>query len=140
MCNYSLEVLKSRDAIAGERLETRRFYTGSLGFASAKEPDVAVCIKNGVTLLLRDVPRELRSELKIGAEAIATFATVHRRRRWWDIWTLTGDDHDALLFSGGTTILISSLPEGLTADVLSPGREGIPADKAEYPVLTPLDS
>ncbi|RPI29728.1 MAG: hypothetical protein EHM61_00645 [Acidobacteria bacterium] len=123
MCNYSLECLESRDAVPGERLVTRRFYTGSLGFASPQDPTVAVCLKDRVRLVLREVPKDLQSRLKIRAETVASFRLLQRQRRWWDFWSLGSSEQDTLLFDSGTTILISRLPEGLIADVLLPDSQ-----------------
>jgi len=139
MCNYSLECFESRDAIPGERLVTRRFYTGSLGFSSPQDPGVAVCLKDGVRLILRDVPKSLQSRLKIGTEAIATFGMREPRHRWWDFWSLSGYERDALFFDNGTCILVSRLPEGLTADVLSPDAEDVLPEKTAARIPAPVD-
>lgn len=119
MCNYSLESLKSREAIEGERLVTRRFYTGSLGFVAADQPDVAVCLREGVQLVLRDIPSTLQSQLGVGEEAVARFAFLTKPRKWWNFWSLDVFDIDGLVFENGKSILISRLPDRLKADVLS---------------------
>jgi len=118
MCNYSLESIKSREAIEGERLVTRRFYTGSLGFVSADQPDVAVCLREGVELVLRDIPRTLQTQLGVGEEAVARFAFLTKPRKWWNFWSLDVFDTDGLVFENGKSILISRLSDRLKADVL----------------------
>ncbi|RPJ52680.1 MAG: hypothetical protein EHM23_32435 [Acidobacteria bacterium] len=119
MCNYSLECLESREAIEGERLVTRRFYTGSLGFVSPDQPDVAVCLREGVELVLRDIPASLQARLQAGEEAVARFAFLSKPRKWWNFWSLDVFDTDGLVFDNGKSILISRLPDRLRADVLS---------------------
>ncbi len=119
MCNYSLESVKSREAVEGERLVTRRFYTGSLGFVSTKQPDVAVCLREGVQLVLRDIPATLQTQLQVGEEAVARFAFLIKPRKWWNFWSLDVFDTDGLVFENGKSLLISRLPDRLKADVLS---------------------
>ena len=50
MCDYSLESIKSRDAVEGEDLVAHRFNTGTVGFISKDDPDCAVCCKSGVEM------------------------------------------------------------------------------------------
>jgi len=119
MCNYSLESLRSREAVEGERLVTRRFYTGSLGFVSTEQPDVAVCLREGVQLVLRDIPATLQTQLGVGEEAVARFAFLTKPRKWWNFWSLDVFDTDGLVFENGKSILISRLPDRFKADVLS---------------------
>ena len=44
MCDYSLEAYQSRPAAVGEKLTLERFPSGSMGFASGKSCDLAVCV------------------------------------------------------------------------------------------------
>src|SRR5512142_2737361 len=101
MCNYSLESLKSREAVEGERLVTRRFYTGSLGFVSANQPEVAVCLREGVQLVLRDIPAPLQTQLGVGDEAVVRFAFLTKPRKWWNFWSLDVFDTDGLVLENG---------------------------------------
>jgi len=119
MCNYSLECFQSREAVEGERLVSRRFYTGSLGFVSADQPDVAVCLREGVQLVVRDIPATLQTQLGVGEEAVARFAFLTKPRKWWNFWSLDVFDTDGLVFENGKSVLVSRLPDGLKADVLS---------------------
>ena len=43
MCDYSLELVRSRPAKVGDKLVTRDFGTGTRGFAAADDPGLAVC-------------------------------------------------------------------------------------------------
>jgi hypothetical protein len=44
MCDYSLHNVKSRSAKIGEKLTTKNFGTGTVGFASPDDVTIAVCI------------------------------------------------------------------------------------------------
>ncbi len=56
MCDYSLEMYQSRPARAGERYETHRFHSGSIGFVSPGALDVAVCMACDTELELERLP------------------------------------------------------------------------------------
>jgi hypothetical protein len=135
MCDYSLESYQSRDAIEGERLVTRRFQSGSQGFVSPECPEVAVCLEEGMQLVLRALPEKLQREKNVGEEVIVSFAYLNRnQRRWWAFWSLDSYYRDGLLFPNGQSIAINKLPEGLEADVLTtvlaaPASERESADK-----------
>jgi hypothetical protein len=44
MCDYSLEMYKSRPAVKDEFYETRRFASGSIGLVAPQARDTAVCM------------------------------------------------------------------------------------------------
>ena len=50
MCDYSLELVRSRPAKVGDKLVTRDFGTGTRGFAAADDPGLAVCVMPGTEL------------------------------------------------------------------------------------------
>ena len=50
MCDYSLHNVKSRPAKVGDKLTTRNFGTGTIGFAASEDASVAVCILPGTEL------------------------------------------------------------------------------------------
>ena len=51
MCDYSLHVVSTRSAKVGDRLISARFPgTDTRGFATAEEPNVAVCLLPGTEL------------------------------------------------------------------------------------------
>ena len=47
MCDYSLYNVKSRPANVGDKLTTRNFGRGTLGFAASEDANVAVCVLPG---------------------------------------------------------------------------------------------
>ena len=50
MCDYSLQNVKSRPAKVGDKLTTRNFGTGTVGFAASEDASVAVCVLPGTEL------------------------------------------------------------------------------------------
>ena len=57
MCDYSLHHVSSRPAKIGDRLITRNFHAGTLGFAAPEDKSVAVCVLPGTELSTRQVQR-----------------------------------------------------------------------------------
>jgi hypothetical protein len=113
MCDYSLHAIASRPAQVGETLTTTTFRgTSTRGFASANEPEVAVCILPGTELAFAE--------------------NVRYDNRW--IWTrqvnfrvgkfgatdqhIPDRHHDTIEFPDGSRVLVTLLCEGQHATVL----------------------
>jgi hypothetical protein len=113
MCDYSLHAVATRPAEVGETLITTTFRgTSTRGFASERDPSVAVCLLPGTEL--------------------AFAANVKYDSRW--IWTKTVNfrvgkfgaidpdvphrHHDAIEFPDGRNVLVTLLCEGQRATVL----------------------
>ena len=113
MCDYSLHAVASRPAEVGETLITTTFRgTSTRGFASEREPEVAVCMLPGTEL--------------------AFTKNVRYDNRW--IWTreinfrvgkfgVTDPDapdrhHDSIEFPDGSRVLVTLLCEGQRVSVL----------------------
>jgi hypothetical protein len=113
MCDYSLQSVKTRPAKVGDTLFTRRFITGTGGFAALEDIKVAVCLPPGTEL---------------------SFACEVRRSRLWP-WTKSTiqnrtaifrqinldnphTHHDVLEFPDGEVVLLTYLMEGQQATVL----------------------
>ena len=121
MCDYSLHAVESRPAEVGETLITTTFRgTSTRGFASEKNPAVAVCMLPGTELAFAE--------------------NVRYDNRW--IWTKTVGfrvgkfgaidpdvphrHHDAIEFPDGKSVLVTQLCEGQRATVLQlPVVDGI---------------
>ncbi len=120
MCDYSLRAVASRPAEVGETLITTTFRgTSTRGFASASDPNTAVCMLPGTELAFAE--------------------SVRFDSRW--IWPKTLDfrvgkfgvvdphipdrHHDAVEFPDGTSVLVTQLCEGQRVTVLQlPVKEG----------------
>ncbi len=113
MCDYSLHNVKTRPAKVGDKLFTRRFSSGTTGFAAPEDINVAVCLRPG-------------TELSFAAE-------VKRSRLWpWSKITIPHKTaifrqvnldcpythRDALEFPDGGVLLLTYLMENQQATVL----------------------
>jgi hypothetical protein len=139
MCDYSLHAVATRPALAGETLITTTFPgTTTRGFASERNPAVAVCMLPGTEL--------------------AFAANVRYDSRW--IWTREVDfrvgkfgtvdrhirdrHHDAIEFPDGSHVLVTLLCEGQRVTVLQlPVHQQAP-ERAPWvagaPAATPLSA
>lgn len=113
MCDYSLENYRNRPAQAGEILELQVFGSGTKGFVSPQQSDVAVCLMRGDTVLVASLPSPTPG-IKLGANA--TFEVKQRR----EFASGAVGHKDALQFEGVSgLVLLQDLPEGLTIEVVS---------------------
>jgi hypothetical protein len=114
MCDYSLHNVASRPAKVGDRLVTRDFGTGTRGFAAEEDLGSAVCVLPGTELAFA-------SPVECGAAGLlwrrttidhkaAIFRQVNKER--------AAAHHDALEFSDGRLVLLTTLSVGQEAVVL----------------------
>lgn len=61
MCDYSLEMAKSREAADNEDLILKAFRTGSKGFVDPSDEECAVCLKEGTELTLNVAGVEMKA-------------------------------------------------------------------------------
>jgi hypothetical protein len=112
MCDYSLELIMSRPAKAGDKLVSTRFpKTPTRGFASADDRSVAVCLLPGTELAFEE---EIRCDGVIFSwspgHKVAKFQQVNKDKQH--------AYHDALEFPDGKTVLLTQLSENQHATVL----------------------
>jgi hypothetical protein len=115
MCDFSLQSVRSRPAKVGDKLVTRDFGTGTLGFAAADDPGLAVCVMPGTEIAFsREVACLPSGLLGWKTQTIkhqtAIFRQVNKDR--------LAAHHDALEFPDGRTVLLTLLCERQTATVL----------------------
>ena len=67
MCDYSLEAYRSRPARLGERYETHRFESYSIGFIAPGDPSTAVCMAYDTKLRLEGIPEVVQRSLCVSA-------------------------------------------------------------------------
>ena len=113
MCDYSLHAMATRPAVVGETLISTTFRgTSTRGFASPREPAVAVCMLPGTELAFaQDVKYDSRwIWTKTIGFRVGKFNTInpHVRER----------HHDAIEFPDGSHVLVTQLCEGQRATVL----------------------
>jgi hypothetical protein len=115
MCDYSLQNVKSRPARVGEKLRTKHFNTGTLGFAAPEDATTAVCVLPGTELAFAGAVRCNRLGLlgwkpKVLNHLTAIFRQVNKQSPLMH--------HDSLEFPDGKMVLLTDLVEGQEATVL----------------------
>jgi hypothetical protein len=121
MCDYSLHNVRSRPAKVGDRLTTRRFNTGTTGFAAPEDANMAVCVLPGTELAFaRKIGRHPRHLFDWRTENISTTAIFRQINK-----DVRYAHRDALEFPDGQIVLLTHLLEGQEATVLQ-----LPADPA----------
>jgi hypothetical protein len=112
MCDYSLEAYQSRPAAIGEKLTLERFPSGSMGFATGPECDLAVCVPADTQVRLEGIGETVQQTYGVGAIEEVTMTRVEG-----------GPYKDAVKFSNGTEVLLQRLDRGLTAVIVASGAE-----------------
>jgi hypothetical protein len=115
MCDYSLQSVKSRPARVGDKLTTRDFGTGTVGFASSDNNDVAICVLPGTELSFTTEVRRLSNGLfawrgKLINHKTAIFRQINKAK--------VALHHDALEFPDGQIVLLTLMCVGQEATVL----------------------
>ena len=113
MCDYSLHAVATRPAQVGETLITTTFRgTSTRGFASEREPDVAVCMLPGAELAFAD-------NVKYDSRWIWTRQVNFKVGKFGVIDKHIPDrHHDSIEFPDGSHVLVTLLCEGQRATVL----------------------
>ena len=103
MCDYSLELYRSRPAREGERYTTHRFPSGSIGVVSPGDCGTAVCIPRDTGLRLEGLPQTLQGALGLGPVEDVTFVEVE-----------CGRYRDGIAFANGRSVSLQHLGPGVT--------------------------
>ncbi len=125
MCDYSLEMYRSRPAAAGERYETRRFPSGSVGFTAPGDATTAVCMACDTRLELIGVPTPLQQELDVPPNVAATFVRIE-----------VGPYHDGIRFANGREVTLQRLGPGVMAEVVDDLVMPLPALRRDFEFVT----
>lgn len=115
MCDYSLELYRSRPAQEGETYRSHRFPSHTVGFISEGDTETAICMACDQRLRLEGLPAAVQNSCKVGAIANATFSRLE-----------TAAHRDAVRFDNGAEISLQQLGPGVTAiltDALSERRD-----------------
>jgi len=113
MCDYSLHAVATRPAQVGETLISTTFRgTSTRGFASEKEPEVAVCMLPGTELAFEE---QLRCDIRWLWTKSVTFRVGNFSAIDLDVEPC---HHDSLEFPDGSRVLVTQLCEGQRATVL----------------------
>src|SRR5262249_5667477 len=112
MCDYSLHSVKSRPAKIGDKLTTRDFGTGTVGFAASEDMNIAVCVLPGTELSFADEVGCLPTGLIAWRDKVIEHKTaIFYKER-------VAAHHDALEFPDGRIVLLTFLNEDQQATVL----------------------
>jgi hypothetical protein len=136
MCDFSLQHAKSRDAQVADKLETRDFGRGTIGFASVDDHSkayhdlTAVCVRPGTEIAFDKVPEIKSSWTMFSGPVLKTTSNVARFRQINLEEPMT--HHDALEFADGVVIMLTRIAEGQAATVLQlPAAPKNAAEEAE---------
>jgi hypothetical protein len=120
MCDYSLHSIRTRPAKVGDKLVTTNFGTGTRGFASADDFNIAVCVLPGTELAFASevsyADWTIRSLIK--ERFAAQIKTRHRTAIFRQINKEEMTHHDALEFPDGQVVLLTRLSVGQEATIL----------------------
>jgi hypothetical protein len=105
MCDYSLELYRSRPAVQEERYTLHRFPSGTMGFVAGTDCETAVCLPAGARLSLEGINETVQRAFSIGPAEEVTMTRLE----------VTGHAHrDAVRLANGREVLLQSLNTGVT--------------------------
>jgi hypothetical protein len=138
MCDFSLQHAKSRPAVVADKLVTKDFGRGTIGFCSvddvnATEP-TAVCVMPGTEIAFDEAVQErfagwLGATNKVYEHKVARFRQIDK--------DTVMAHHDALELPDGTIIKLTMIKTGMTATVLQ--LPAAPKNEAEAKEQTRLE-
>jgi hypothetical protein len=102
MCDYSLETYRSRPAQLGEKYETHRFESRSIGFVAPGDASTAVCMACDTKLRLEGIPEAVQTSLGVSANEDVTFTRLE-----------DGPHHDGVRFANGKEVTLQKLGPGV---------------------------
>ena len=106
MCDYSLELYRSRPAVQEEQYTLHRFPSGTMGFVDGTDCETAVCMPAGARLSLEGINETVQRAFSIGPTEAVTMIRLD----------VTGHAHrDAVRFANGREVLLQSLNAGVSA-------------------------
>ena len=105
MCDYSLELYRSRPATQEEQYTLHRFPSGTMGFVAGTDCETAVCMPAGARLSLQGINETVQRAFSIGPAEEVTMTRLE----------VTGHaNRDAVRFGNGREVLLQSLNAGVT--------------------------
>jgi hypothetical protein len=112
MCDYSLEHLTTRDAVAGDKLIATRFSSGTIGFSSVDGySNTPVCLRPGTELVFENI--QTRSGF------FGFFKKFENKTAKFEKLPGSINTHrDAVVFDDGTLIILHNLRQGQKATVI----------------------
>ncbi len=106
MCDYSLELYRSRPAVQEEQYTLHRFPSGTMGFVAARDCETAVCMPADARLHLEGIGETVQRAFAVGPVEDVVMTRLD----------VTGHAHrDAVRFANGREVLLQSLNAGVSA-------------------------
>lgn len=125
MCDYSLESVARRDAVAGDQLKTARIGVhATVGLVAADDPATAVCLTPGTKLIVSAIPADLQQRWGVREVATATFAKSDQQQGLLGFFRHSYY-HDGVVFDGAVApfALFQEFPLGVEVSVeVIPGQ------------------
>ena len=104
MCDYSLQLYRSRPAVQEEQYTLHRFPSGTMGFVAGTDCETAVCMPAGARLRLEGINETVQRAFSVGPTEEVTMTRLE----------VTGHAHrDAVRFANGREVLLQSLNAGV---------------------------
>jgi hypothetical protein len=116
MCDYSLEMYRSRLATAGEKYVLHGFRSGTLGFVDPADCTTAVCMPVGTRLRLQAISAQVQQSFSLGATADVTMIRIPNSRSL---------HRDGVRVADGREILLQRLNPGVSALLLPRDLEAV---------------
>ncbi len=142
MCDYSLESVARRDAIAGDQLKTARIgIHATVGLIAPNDPSMAVCLKPGTRLIVSAIPSDLQRRWGVGEVVAGTFSKGNQPQGLLGFFRFSSF-RDGIVFdgTGARFALFQEFPLGLEISVEVIPGEGAGHDAmrrtARYPAWT----
>jgi hypothetical protein len=134
MCDYSLENVMNRPATVGDKLVTTAFSRAiTRGFATAGEPNVAVCLRPGT---------EIAFEQEVEYDGLLPFLRNRKAgaklARFRQLENDVPGHRDALEFPNGKIVLLTKLIPGQAARVLQLPASASPIESRQGEALIRL--
>ena len=110
MCDYSLELYRSRPAVQEEQYTLRRFPSGTMGFTAGYDCDTTVCMPADAHLRLEGIGETVQRAFDVGPVEevvmirLEVIAHAHR---------------DAVRFANGKEVMLQRLNAGITTEMVS---------------------
>ena len=110
MCDYSLELYRSRPAVQEEQYTLRRFPSGTMGFTAGYDCDTAVCMPADAHLRLEGIGETEQRAFDVGPVEEVVMIRLE---------VLAHAHRDAVRFSNGKEVLLQRLNAGITTEMVS---------------------
>lgn len=107
MCDYSLEMYRSRPAAVGEEYVSNRFPSGSVGFIASGDTSTAICMACDTRIQLENISEHVQRTYGVAASEEVVFI----RRE-------IGPHHDAVRFANGTELTLQQMGPNVKALVI----------------------